>query len=71
MTYDVDVSYDTIRYDQFAMAALTGLLANKDHGSGLRIPNPKGLETLSEQLAHWAYQLADAMVAERAAKGGN
>jgi hypothetical protein len=59
-----EFTYTTV-HDQFAMAALTGLLANANNGGCLRIPNPKGLETAQQQLAHWAFVLADEMMKVR------
>lgn len=41
--------------DQFAMAALTGLCGN-DHALNTYVP---------EQMSEWAYQFADAMLAQR------
>lgn len=44
--------------DEFAMAALAGLVA---------YPGRQGEDNKPEHFARWAYYLADAMLAERAA----
>lgn len=54
--------------DSFAAAALTGLLCSPDQGYRL---SPGGGPAPDEQIAYSAYEIADAMMAERKKRGGN
>ena len=57
---------EPILRDQFAMAALTGMLANGTLVEGLETLGVRGAERGAEHITGRAYEYADAMLKERA-----